>query len=90
MNADPLAVLAGRAVAAQGLAHDLPSPCVSVCRMDTAQGFCTGCLRTLDEIAGWGHTDDTTRRRIWRAIELRARTGLWGDGPTGPGEGASA
>ena len=33
------------------------SPCVDVCRMDEATGFCAGCLRTLDEIACWsGYT----------------------------------
>jgi len=79
---DGRTVLAARAVAAQALARDLPSPCVSVCRMDVAEGFCAGCLRTLDEIAGWGSIDDATRRRVWRAIELRARNGPWGDGFT--------
>jgi len=28
------------------------SPCISVCALD-AQGFCSGCLRTRGEIAGW-------------------------------------
>lgn len=93
---EPRAALAARAVAAQALARDLPSPCVSVCRMDVAQGFCTGCLRTLDEIAGWGSADDAVRRRIWRAIGSRAQNGPWGDGftdsdgPFPPADGASA
>jgi predicted Fe-S protein YdhL (DUF1289 family) len=30
-----------------------PSPCISVCRIDSATGLCEGCLRTLDEIADW-------------------------------------
>ena len=29
----------------------VPSPCIAVCRMDAATGWCEGCLRTLDEIA---------------------------------------
>ena len=29
------------------------SPCVDVCTMDKDIGLCLGCLRTLDEIAGW-------------------------------------
>lgn len=40
-----------------GAADEVPSPCVDVCRMNDATGFCEGCLRTLDEIACWsGYT----------------------------------
>jgi len=59
----------------------VPSPCVSVCRMDDATGLCVGCLRTLDEIAVWGMLDDEARRDVWVAIDARrkaaatARTG---------------
>jgi len=49
----------------------VPSPCISVCRIDDASGLCVGCLRTLDEIAAWGALDDTARRRVWEAIVLR-------------------
>jgi predicted Fe-S protein YdhL (DUF1289 family) len=44
--------------------------------MDPASGFCEGCLRTLDEIAAWSGMDDATKRRVWRAIELRADAGF--------------
>jgi predicted Fe-S protein YdhL (DUF1289 family) len=50
----------------------LPSPCISVCRMDEASGFCVGCMRTLDEIAGWGMLDNRAKREIWMEIEMRA------------------
>ena len=30
-----------------------PSPCIGVCRIDQATGWCQGCLRTLEEIADW-------------------------------------
>ena len=33
--------------------RDVPSPCVQVCQMDPASGFCRGCGRTLQEIADW-------------------------------------
>jgi predicted Fe-S protein YdhL (DUF1289 family) len=69
---DALRQLADRAIAAQALLHDLPSPCVSVCRIDAGRGVCEGCLRTLDEIAGWSRMDDSGKRLIWRTIELRA------------------
>lgn len=29
------------------------SPCVGICVIDDATGWCEGCGRTLDEIAGW-------------------------------------
>lgn len=70
---DERRALAARAAVAQRAAWDVPSPCVSVCRMDAASGLCTGCLRTLDEIAGWSRLEDACKRRVWRAIELRTR-----------------
>ncbi|KWT91714.1 MULTISPECIES: DUF1289 domain-containing protein [unclassified Variovorax] len=76
MNGDALHPLADRAVAARNTARDIPSPCISVCRMDPASGFCEGCLRTIDEIAAWSGMDDATKRRVWRAIELRADAGF--------------
>jgi uncharacterized protein len=68
--------LASRAAEVRALARDLPSPCVSICRVDEASGFCVGCLRTIDEIAHWSRSDDAGKRRIWRAIELRAQAGF--------------
>jgi predicted Fe-S protein YdhL (DUF1289 family) len=49
----------------------VPSPCVSICTMDAQTGLCTGCLRTLDEIAAWGMLDDDGRRAVWERIFLR-------------------
>lgn len=53
------------------LAAPVPSPCISVCRIDAATGLCAGCLRTLDEIADWGSLDDDAKRAVWSAIERR-------------------
>jgi hypothetical protein len=47
------------------------SPCVSVCRMNAGTGLCEGCLRTIDEIAGWSSFDDGTRLSVLQAIEAR-------------------
>jgi predicted Fe-S protein YdhL (DUF1289 family) len=33
---------------------------------------CVGCLRTLEEIAGWMHYSDDERRRVLDALERRA------------------
>lgn len=51
----------------------VPSPCISICRIDAASGLCEGCSRTLDEIAAWAAMDDAARRAVWR--ELPARGG---------------
>jgi predicted Fe-S protein YdhL (DUF1289 family) len=49
----------------------VPSPCINVCRMDASTGWCEGCLRTIDEIAGWSLFDDDAKRAVWDAIEGR-------------------
>ncbi|ANQ83484.1 hypothetical protein dqs_0407 [Azoarcus olearius] len=50
------------------------SPCINVCRMDAATGWCEGCLRTLDEIARWGRASDDDKRRILAAVAERRAT----------------
>lgn len=57
------------------------SPCVNVCRMDAASGWCRGCARRIDEIAGWGSAPESRQREILdqlaeRRAELQ-RLGLW-------------
>ena len=52
-------------------AADVPSPCISVCRMSAATGWCEGCFRTRDEIAAWSRADDDSKRGIWKIIERR-------------------
>jgi len=39
--------------------------------MDPAQGSCTGCLRTLDEIARWGGMSDAEREAIMAELPSR-------------------
>jgi predicted Fe-S protein YdhL (DUF1289 family) len=51
----------------------VPSPCISVCRMDPATGLCEGCFRTLDEVAGWGLASDEEKRAVWQLLIERAR-----------------
>lgn len=52
----------------------IPSPCVGICTMDPAQGWCAGCFRTLDEISGWSRATDATKREVWAHIEQRQLT----------------
>lgn len=50
----------------------VPSPCISVCRMDAITGWCEGCFRSLDEIAGWSRASDSEKRAIWAQLAARA------------------
>jgi predicted Fe-S protein YdhL (DUF1289 family) len=47
------------------------SPCINVCQMDAATGWCAGCLRSLDEIAVWSRLDDATKRAVCAALPQR-------------------
>lgn len=50
---------------------EVPSPCISVCQIDSASGRCEGCYRTLEEIAGWSAAGPQRKRAVWRAIAQR-------------------
>lgn len=52
----------------QGL---VPSPCVSVCRMNAATGWCEGCHRTLEEIAAWSTMSELDKRAVWKRLSAR-------------------
>jgi len=58
-------------VAAQDVVGPVPSPCIDVCKMDKATGWCEGCLRTIDEIRGWSSYDDAAKRAVWDALDAR-------------------
>lgn len=49
----------------------IPSPCVSVCRMNARTGWCEGCFRTIDEIAAWSSMSDMQKRTVWKLLPAR-------------------
>jgi len=49
----------------------IESPCILVCVMDSQTGFCLGCARTLDEIAGWSTLDSDERRAVMALLAQR-------------------
>jgi predicted Fe-S protein YdhL (DUF1289 family) len=49
----------------------VPSPCISVCRIDEHTKLCTGCLRTLEEIATWGGMNSDARLSVWGEVRRR-------------------
>jgi uncharacterized protein len=63
--------LAARARLIAQLDGGVPSPCLSVCRIDPAGEWCEGCFRTLDEISAWSRMSDEAKRDVWRAIAVR-------------------
>lgn len=67
--------IAARALLAKAAVENVPSPCISVCRMSTVTGLCEGCYRTLEELRSWSGADDSLRRTIWSRIEQRLATG---------------
>lgn len=50
---------------------EVPSPCISVCQMNPATDLCSGCYRTVEEIATWSRLDDGERLMVWERIEAR-------------------
>lgn len=60
----------------------VPSPCVNVCRMNEATGFCDGCLRTIDEIAAWSTLGDLAKRAVWKQLHRRRAAALAGAAPS--------
>lgn len=49
----------------------VPSPCIGVCKMVPATGWCGGCHRTIDEITRWSKLDDVAKLAMWTQIEQR-------------------
>ncbi len=47
------------------------SPCTAVCVLDPASGFCRGCYRTIDEIAGWASLGAVEKRKILARLPAR-------------------
>jgi len=57
----------------------VPSPCVSLCKMNRDTGYCEGCLRTIEEIVQWSQASDDDKRAVWQAIRRREQLIDFGD-----------
>jgi predicted Fe-S protein YdhL (DUF1289 family) len=49
----------------------IASPCILVCAIDMKSGYCFGCGRTRDEIAGWMTYSETQRTGIMETLQER-------------------
>ena len=47
------------------------SPCINVCQINETSGYCRGCYRTLDEIAGWWDMSQEEQRALLAVLEKR-------------------
>ena len=45
------------------------SPCKNICRYNSKH--CTGCYRTIEEIASWGSLSDKEKRKIIKELPKR-------------------
>jgi predicted Fe-S protein YdhL (DUF1289 family) len=49
------------------------SPCIKVCVIDAASGLCSGCGRSLDEIARWGGMTEAARLAAMATLPARMK-----------------
>ncbi|MEP1934797.1 MAG: DUF1289 domain-containing protein [Roseibium sp.] len=49
----------------------MKSPCINVCQIDQTSRLCTGCWRSLDEIASWASYSNEQRQTILDELDNR-------------------
>lgn len=49
----------------------IASPCINVCRISAASGFCEGCRRSLEEIASWSAYSAAEKRAVLARLPAR-------------------
>ena len=54
-----------------GAGSNPASPCIGICLMDPATRTCRGCLRTIDEIAGWYDASTPEKQAILGRLAAR-------------------
>jgi predicted Fe-S protein YdhL (DUF1289 family) len=51
--------------------EDIQSPCVGVCALNDATGFCQGCYRTVEEIREWWNMSHEERAKTASELDQR-------------------
>ncbi|TDL78069.1 DUF1289 domain-containing protein [Palleronia sediminis] len=51
---------------------EIESPCIKICVIHPAARLCTGCLRSIDEIAAWSRLSPEERAAITAELPARA------------------
>lgn len=60
-----------RSVSTSKRRFPIETPCVQVCVLDPATGWCVGCGRTGEEIGGWLGLTPRERRAVMAALPER-------------------
>lgn len=47
------------------------SPCIKLCVIEPASGWCLGCGRTIDEIIAWGSLGESDRLALMAGLPER-------------------
>lgn len=55
------------------MTREIPSPCQNVCQMNPRTGCCTGCMRTIDEIADWLEMTNEEKQKLLEQLEERRK-----------------
>jgi len=64
-----------------GQVRQVPSPCIGICALD-AMGYCVGCHRSGDEIAGWlGFHPQWRQHLMDHVLPARERARIAPDAP---------
>lgn len=51
---------------------EIASPCVKLCVVHPEARICVGCLRSIDEIAGWSRLSPEARAEVLAELPARA------------------
>ena len=51
---------------------EVDSPCIKICVVHAQTRLCTGCLRSIDEIAAWSQMSPDARSAVMDALPDRA------------------
>lgn len=54
--------------------QEIESPCIKICVIHPEARLCTGCLRSIDEIATWVRMTQEARRAVMEALPERRKT----------------
>ncbi len=52
---------------------EVQSPCIGVCSINDATGFCHGCYRTADEIKSWWSMQPDEQQRLLTTLDAREK-----------------